>query len=361
MRSTSGVSAGRAPEGDGRLFGVVTVLLTLVGWSSIPLFLKHFASLIDAWTSNGWRYGFSALLWLPLVVVVWRRGRLSRRVWALALVPAAVNSAGQVCFTWAHYKIDPGLLTFGLRFHIVFATIGAALLFPGERRIIRSPGFLAGIALVTGGTFGTILFDPDFGNTANTLGVALAIVAGALFAGYALSVRWFMHGVGSLLSFAVISQYTAGVMVVLMLGLGDDAGASALSLGGAQITLLLVSAVIGIALGHVFYYISIARLGVAVSSGVLQLQPFAVAIGSMLLFGETLTGVQLVSGAVAVGGAGVVLVVQHRLSRARAATAPHPDVAEFDDLPVDHVAAAVACEEEATGGADAPTMVREVR
>ena len=48
--------------------GIVTVVLTLVGWSSVPLFLRHFADSIDLWTSNGWRYGFSALLWLPVLL-----------------------------------------------------------------------------------------------------------------------------------------------------------------------------------------------------------------------------------------------------------------------------------------------------
>ncbi len=327
---------------DRRLLGVATVLMTLLGWSSIPLFLSYFADYVDAWTSNGWRYGFSALLWLPLVLVVWRRKKLPPGVWKLAIIPGAVNAVGQVTFTWAHYKIDPGLLTFGLRAHIIFATIGAALLFPAERRIIRSPGFLSGIALVVVGTLGTILFDPSFGEATITAGVTLAILSGALFAGYALSVRWFMHGVSPLLAFAVISQYTAGAMVLLMFGLGERGGVTALSLTPLQFSLLLISAVIGIALGHVFYYISIARLGVAVSSGVLQLQPFVVSIGSWLLFKELLTGLQWTFGAVAVGGAAVVLIVQHRMSRPTV----KPEVLEFKDLPVDHVAAAVvACEE----------------
>ena len=50
-----------APPGP-RAAGVVTILLTLVGWSSIPLFLKHFTHLIDGWTANGWRYAISALI-----------------------------------------------------------------------------------------------------------------------------------------------------------------------------------------------------------------------------------------------------------------------------------------------------------
>ncbi len=46
--------------------GAMTVTLTLIGWSSVPLFLRYFADSIDAWTSNGWRYGVSALLWAPV-------------------------------------------------------------------------------------------------------------------------------------------------------------------------------------------------------------------------------------------------------------------------------------------------------
>lgn len=348
MAQHAGGSIGAAGS-EGRWFGIVTVVLTLVGWSSIPLFLKHFSHAIDAWTSNGWRYGFSALIWLPVVLAVWQRGRLAKGIWKLALVPGVVNALGQVFFTWAHYKIDPGLLTFGMRFHIVFATIGAAILFPFERRIIRTPGFLAGIGLVMGGTFGTVLLDPDFGSSATTTGVAMAVLAGALFAGYAISVRQFMGGVKPLIAFAVISQYTASLMVLLMLAFGENAGAGALDLSGIQFGLLLFSAVVGIALGHVFYYISIARLGVAVSSGVLQLQPIVVASASALIFGELLTPWQWVCGGVAVSGAGLVLVVQHRLGRAPGAV--HPERAEFEDLPVDHVAAAAACEDGVGAGA----------
>ena len=57
-----------------RLTGIACVIGTLVGWASILLFLKHLAPFLDSWTTNGWRYGLSALMWLPLVVVgVWRK------------------------------------------------------------------------------------------------------------------------------------------------------------------------------------------------------------------------------------------------------------------------------------------------
>ncbi|MDX9911813.1 MAG: DMT family transporter [Phycisphaerales bacterium] len=334
--------------------GVVLVVLTLLGWSVVPLFLRHFATLIDTWTSNGWRYGLSALMWLPLVLVAASRKKLPKGVWMLALVPSIFNALGQTFFTWAHYKIPASLLTFGLRSHIVFVAIGAAILFPAERRIIRTPGFIVGVLLVLMGTLGTIVSDKGFGTGATTTGVLMAIAAGALFSGYALGVRKFMHGINSLVSFAVISQYTAIVMVACMLTLGERAGVTAIEMGGVQFGLLVLSAIIGIALGHVFYYMSIARLGVAVSSGVLQVQPIVVGVLSAIVLGESLRAVQWITGVVAVLGAGLILWTQHdtmrRMREESASTAGHipqagGDLAEFRDLPPDHVAAAIVGED----------------
>lgn len=306
--------------------GVITVLLTLLGWSSIPLFLRHFAELIDPWTSNGWRYGFSALLWAPVLIVVWFRGRsgLPRGLWKAALIPSFFNAAGQVIFTWAHYKIDPGLLTFGLRSQLIFVAVGAWILFPRERAIISAPAYLVGLALLLTGTATVMLQNHGLADRAHLEGVLLAIGSGMLFAAYGLSVRKYMEGVNSVLAFAAICQYTALAMVVLMLLFGEQHGWSVVTkLDAKQIALLLGSAVIGIAIGHVFYYISIARLGVAVTAGVLQLQPFVVSLASLPLFGERLSGLQWLAGCGAVAGALLMLAVQQRLSRAlRVSQAP---------------------------------------
>lgn len=317
-------------------FGVVIIVLTLVGWSSVPLFLRHFAEMIDAWTSNGWRYGFSALVWLPVLVIAWARGGLPQGLWAAALVPSVLNAAGQVAFTWAHYRIDPGLLTFGLRSQLLFVTIGAWVMFPKERAIIRTPGYICGAMLLIAGMVAVVLLDipPNGGAGAGTAaapatatgaqwgtyagylaGVALAIGSGMLFAGYGLAVRKHMEGVNSVLAFAAICQITALVMVALMLAFGARGGLAALDMPPRQFVYLLVSALIGIAIGHVFYYMAIARLGVAISAGVLQLQPFIVALGSLMLFQEILSTGQWVGGCVAVSGAMLMLGMQWRASR----------------------------------------------
>ncbi|MBL8852369.1 MAG: DMT family transporter [Planctomycetaceae bacterium] len=297
--------------------GVLTILMTLVGWSSIPLFLRYYSEHIDPWTSNGWRYGASALFWAPVLIVTAVRGRWPAGLWRAALIPGSINVCGQICFVWAHYQIEPGLLTFGLRSQILFAAVGAYLLFPPERAVIRTPSYLWGALLVLTGTSGSILLSPHSIDWSRLSGFGLAVASGGLFACYALSVRKYLPGVSSVMAFAAISQLTAIVMVALMFVLGQRYGADVWNLSREQIVWLLMSALIGIALGHVFYYMSIARLGVAVSAGVLQLQPFLVAVASYLLFGEVLQVGQWLAGGVAIGGAMLMLAIQLRVSQQR--------------------------------------------
>ena len=294
-----------------RRHGLATVTLTLLGWSSVPLFLRHFARSIDAWTSNGVRYGFAALLWLPVLLFAARRRTLPRGLLRAALLPSLFNCLGQVAFALAHYRTDPGLLTFGMRTQIVFVAAGAAALFPAERALLRRPTFIAGMVLVFGGSLSMAVFGGAL-RGASGEGFGLAVLAGVMFACYGLAVRRNMQGAPPILAFSAISQYTAAGMIAAMLLLGRDHGLGAAQLPGPEIALLLGSAVIGIALGHVLYYTSIARLGVTLTAGVIQLQPFCVAAASFFLFGERLSPAQWIAGGVAVSGAALMLVAQAR-------------------------------------------------
>ncbi len=305
-----------------RAGGVLLILGTLLSWSSIPLFLKFFArpdagtgaALIDAWTANGWRYGLSALFWLPLLGVAWAKGRLPRAIFAAALVPTIFNVIGQTCFAWCPYFLDPGFFTFVFRVQIVFVAFGAYLMFPGERAALRSGTFWLGALLVAGGSAGLVWFGRGVGTGHSWWAIALAVASGGLFAGYGLAVRRFMHQYPAVLAFGIICQYTAACVVVMMLALGRERGADVFRFDGFQWTMLVASAMIGIALSHVAYYAAIQRLGVSVSMGIIQLQPVLTAAASVLLGWETLAPLQWLCGAVGVGGAILVLRAGSRKS-----------------------------------------------
>lgn len=299
--------------------------MTLLGWSSVPLFLHYFSHHVDLWTSNGWRYGFSAVFWLPVLVYAGMKRTLPRGLMAAAVIPAAINSLAQILFVYAHYLVEPALVTFGLRSNIVFSVLGAAIFFAAERRVIRRPLFLVGLGILAGGVLCMVLSADEPLNFEKWTGLVVAVVSGAGFAFYAVSVRGLMKPFGSIQSFAAISLYTAVVMVGLMIAFGKDFGLSALDLIGDRIaegwwidrfSMLLLSALIGIALGHVFYYHSIKILGLATSAAVVQLQPFIVSAGGLWLFGQDMNALQWTFGVVAVGGALLILWEQTRATAA---------------------------------------------
>ncbi len=302
----------RTPQTRYDATGILFIVLTLLGWASVLPCLKYLSPHIDAWTANGWRYGLSALMWLPLLLVVAMRGRLPERLWKRAIVPSVVNCVGQACFALTIYYIGPGLAGFLLRVALVSSTCGALILFADERVLVRSPRFWVGMSLVVISSIGTILFSSAPVEGATAIGIVLGLIAGVFFGLYGVAVRHYMRDVPATTSFAVISLYTAGGMVVLMMIWGVDSGMSVFRLSAFNWMILVVSAIVGIALGHVFYYASIARLGVAVSGAIIQLAPFLCAAASVAIFGEVLTTGQWMSGIVLLVGGFILLDAEKR-------------------------------------------------
>ncbi|MBL8759139.1 MAG: DMT family transporter [Phycisphaerae bacterium] len=313
-----------AHSARGQGAGLPLILATLLAWASVPLFLKYFVVHLDGWEANGWRYGLSAAFWLPLLALAFFKGNLPKPIFVAALIPAAFNLVGQSAFAWCPYFMDPGFFSFVFRVQIVFVTLGAWVLFPAERATLRSPRFWLGAGLVVAGSAGLILFKsapppaPDgpaalahaptlAPGTSLAFAIPLAIASGALFAGYGLAVRKFMHRYSPVLAFGVICQYTAVGTIILMLVLGRSHGAAALAFSPFNWFMLIASSMIGIAISHVLYYAALARLGVSVSMGIIQLQPVLTGVASMFLFNEQLNVPQWSSGLVGVVGAVLIL------------------------------------------------------
>lgn len=339
--------------GSTQTLGLVAALLTLGGWSVTPVFVSALTPHIDAWSMNGWRYALAALTWMPVLLITRRRGNLPPGIMKKAIVPACINAVAQSAFVYGFYLIDPTLLIIALRFQIVAVAIGAAIMFPAERRVITTPLFLLGAFLATAGIVGVLVLKLQrTGGVEGSnivFGVLLAVGAGTGFGGYALAVRKCMRGVSSPLAFAAISQYTAVAMVVVMLIASSDHGAAVPGLAPKYLLILFISTYTGIAGTHVFYYIAIQRLGVAASTAVLQLQPFGVGIIAYFALGEVLTLPQWACGVVAVTGAALAIWVQHQMRERPTLpveTLPEEDEA-FSELPIDAVVASVMDEREA--------------
>ncbi len=77
---------------------------------------------------------------------------------------------------------------------------------------------------------------------------------------------------------------------------------------------LAASGILGFALGHVFYFVAIKRIGTVISSMVMLVTPFGVYALSSQFFGEQLQAMQWIAGVVLLIGAAVVMLSQQKRS-----------------------------------------------
>jgi drug/metabolite transporter (DMT)-like permease len=284
--------------------------ITVLCWSSVPLFLKFFTTYLDGWTTNGLRYPFAALLLLPFVISAARKGTLTRKVLIAAIIPSVINLIGQVLWAWAPYYVDPGLLSFTVRLSTVWS-VGAFFLFPDERALIRSWKFWAGTLLSLYGFFLIISAGRGLPQGAKLTGIFISLACSVFWGAYGLSVRKYMHQVESKLAFGIISLYTGAGTLILMFLFGNFRAIASVPL--PIFGLILLSALVGIATAHVLFYVAVKRIGVAIANTFNLLSAFLTAVLSSILFHELINGLQWVGGIVLVLGASFLILAQTKI------------------------------------------------
>lgn len=307
--------------------------LVLVGaifcWSLIPPMLKALTPVLDAWTTNGVRYPFSALLLLIPLWVEYRRGRIDPRIYLMALVPTTLNIVAQVLWALIPYYLDATRMGFFVRISVVFSILGGFICFREERRLIGSPWFWLGV--LGSGTGITImsLGGETLPQGASLIGIFLALGCGACYGLYAVAVRYSLQGARPWVAFPIISAYTSAGLLVMMFTQGNPG--DLLDLTPGQWAFLLLSAAIGVAIAHTLYYMAIERLGVAISSSTQLVAPFLTSYWCYLSFGETITLLQWGGGIILFVGGVLLILSQTRLAPTvvDATTGPvEPDVSD---------------------------------
>lgn len=305
----------------------VGMLLVTVGmWSVGPLFIRYFTEFYNVWTQNAFRYGCAALVLLAWAAVR-RPGHapLTRDQWRRLAFVAVANVAMQTLFALTYYFIYPSVASLVARVNILIATGLSFAIFHDERRVIRSPRFIGGVALALPGVVAVIwgqdpevlarlrVSDRDF-----VIGVLCAVGYATLGAAYTLTIKHAVRSIAPLRSFTHVSWMTALLLAVPMLvsgGAADLVRGPALPLG-----LMAMSAVLFIAIAHTTYYMALREIKVVVSASLLQLIPVLTCLSSALVYGDHLSPAQMAGGVAVIGGAWLAALAQAR--RAQEIKAP---------------------------------------
>ena len=278
-------------------------------WAAVPVLLRYLTGSIDAWTANGIRYPFSAVLYWPILWHAHRSGHLDRRTAALCVIPATLALGGQIFWALAPYYLPASSIGFYLRFALVWSVVAAVTLFPDERRLLKLTRFYVGLGLCVGGFVALSLSTETSHGDVSAKGIVIMFFCSVFFGLYSVSVRRFLQGTYPLIGFGVVSQYVSlGTLTAMFVwGMPSRVG----SLGTEEWAVLATSSVLGVALGHFFLYAAVQSVGAAITSGVQSVTPFLTVIMATTLLGETMTMWKWTAGLTMVAGAAVLLSAQH--------------------------------------------------
>ncbi|MGD0552128.1 MAG: DMT family transporter [Sedimentisphaerales bacterium] len=279
---------------------------TLVCWASAPLFIKYLTGYLDLWTQNLLRYVAACLFWLPILLIAAKKGQLPKAVWKRALLPFIPNIFMQNLWTAAFYHIDPGLASLLSMTAFLWAIILSVIFFADERHHLSNRLFWLSIFLSILGLLGVVFFNPAFTMSYTIIGISVTLLYGLLWGIYAVSVKVAFRGIDSRIGFSVVSIYTIVVLVILEIFMGQPGKCLEMPFSGWFA--IIISGITGIALGHVFYYMSLRRLGATTPSLVQLAQPFIVVVISYFVFSEKLSVPQLVFGVVLVAGSAMAIL-----------------------------------------------------
>jgi drug/metabolite transporter (DMT)-like permease len=152
-----------------------------------------------------------------------------------------------------------------------------------------------------------MIFHPAF-KSYTLVGTFIMLVYGFIWGIYAVLVKIYFRGIDSRIGFSVVSIYTVIALFILILFKGNPAQCLNMPIGGWAS--IIISGILGIAVGHVTYYISIRRLGPMTPSLIQLVQPFIVIVFSYFIFCESLSIPQMIFGIVLISGSAMAITAE---------------------------------------------------
>lgn len=306
------------------------VMLTVIIWSWSEVLIKHLQGAgFDSYSQNFYRYSSAAFVVIVLALIRDREG-LKKALSSPAFVIAGILCAAyQTLFVLGLYYVFPAFSALIKRSNMLLTVVIAVIFFADERRLAGNPRFLAALVFALLGVSGLIALHPDMavpGNRWDLLfGSGLIILGSFFWVGYSYVVKLMTRKVRPVSSFAAASAVMA--VVLFFVALGAQQGGHA-DLGRIfevrwyDLLILFGSGILNVGIAQVIYYTSIRLIGVTVSQTFALATSLLVGVNSFLVFRETLTVPQWLSGLVLLLALAYVLRLEGRLRQA-----PTPEVA----------------------------------
>ncbi len=291
-------------------------LMAVVCWSIAPPMIHYVQKYFPINFQNFFRYLFSLLVLWPFFFISHGKTKsiisLKKlfKLYPKILLMAGINYLFQITYTYGVFKLLPGLFTLIQQSQILFSVFLAMFLFPDERKTLKDILFLIGIVITIGGVTLTVVGGKEIGKLEFGLGVIATFASAGFWALMGSLIKKWLPEIPPALSVTSIITIVTPFFLLTHILTGNNLPSLHIPLSGW--VLMLLSGLIGVGIGQSLYYRAVPVLGIALSTSIGLLLPFIAGIISFIVFGETLTPLQLLGGTMLIVGSYTVIKIRFK-------------------------------------------------
>lgn len=286
--------------------GVFSLLATAFVWSWPNVMIRMLKTDFDVFTQSFFRY-IAASTFLFAVGLIFSRRSIAYAAGniKMLLIPALIMAAHQAFFTAGIFMTSAVVSSLVGRLNVILIPALSCIFYEDERRVVGNKNFIMGAVLALIGVVGVVLGKKVVVADGFGLGVVFIIMGTLCWSVYAVYIKKLVRSIDPLAIIAFVSLLSICFFLPVVLIFGDIHKITQVT-RGTQI-LLFGSGILGVGIGNVFYYHAIKHVGTSIASVFFLLLPLSVGIIAYFVLNETLTRLQITSGAILVLGCWVVM------------------------------------------------------
>ena len=268
-----------------------------------PILLKFVALELPGLLTFSLRFLGTLFIFIPLSFKYKKKVRAELKEWKKFVLPTLFLTGAVLLFTLGVFLTDNATLTsLVTKSNTIFITLLAAAFFIEERALLKSKRYLAGLALATIGVIGVITGGDTITITLG-VGLLLLIVSQISWSFFSVSIKGMINKQTRLTILCFI--FPLGFLFSLPIAAIDLA--APLPAFNPLILLFPLASGVAMALGNVAQFRAIQQKGLLVTNAFQLSMPFMTGALGFLIFGETLTVIQILFAGILIAGSYLII------------------------------------------------------
>jgi drug/metabolite transporter (DMT)-like permease len=291
--------------------GFIFLSMAAFAWGWPNVLIKLLSADFDPVTQAFYRY-LSAGVTVFILCFILDRKKLvvARQNMKMLVAPVIIVTAHQITYVSGVYLTSAVAASLIAKLNAIFIPALSFVILVEERHIVKNSAFLSGTFFALIGVAGVIFGKGYSLDNSVNLGFVELIFSTVLWSVYAVMIKRVVARIDPVAITAMVPLMSCVLFLPIVALCGNFHRIVEVSMTSRL--LLIVSGLLSIGVGNVFYYSALKYIGPSIAASFLLVTPMLTGVLSFFILGEKLTGIQLVFSAVLLFGCFLITKVKRK-------------------------------------------------